>query len=226
MRKLMEGMARTARSHFRALVYESPEFPTFFRSITPIDVIEQLNIGSRPASRRSGLGIENLRAIPWVFSWAQTRVGLPGVYGMGTALRAAADDAGMPALRELYRDWRFFRGMIDDVEMVLAKSVLDIGERYAQLADPELRVFFSDITDEFGLATRLILELKETDSLLQNEHTLRRSIRLRNPYVDPMHVLQVELLRRWREGGREDKGLLDVLKATVNGIALGIQNTG
>ena len=226
MRKLMEGMARTARSHFRALVYESPEFPTFFRSITPIDVIEQLNIGSRPASRRSGLGIENLRAIPWVFSWAQTRVGLPGVYGMGTALRAAADDAGMPALRELYRDWRFFRGMIDDVEMVLAKSVLDIGERYAQLADPELRGFFSDITDEFGLATRLILELKETDSLLQNEHTLRRSIRLRNPYVDPMHVLQVELLRRWREGGREDKGLLDVLKATVNGIALGIQNTG
>jgi phosphoenolpyruvate carboxylase len=226
MRALMEGMAQQARAHYRALVYESTEFPQFFRSATPIDVIEQLNIGSRPASRRSGLGIENLRAIPWVFSWAQTRIGLPGVYGMGTALQAAVNDAGMPALRDLYRNWRFFRGMIDDVEMVLAKSVLDIGERYAQLAEPSLMGFFTGITDEFGLATGLILELKETDTLLQREHTLQRSIRMRNPYVDPMHVLQVELLHRWREGGCKDDGLLDVLKATVNGIALGIQNTG
>jgi phosphoenolpyruvate carboxylase len=226
MRGLMDDMARVARAHFRDLVYDTPEFPLFFRSATPIDVIERLNIGSRPASRRSGLGIENLRAIPWVFSWAQTRTGLPGVYGMGTALESVVNQVGLAELRSLYRDWRFFRGMVDDVEMVLAKSDLDIGQRYAQLAEPELQGLFRRITEEFDRATRWILELKETDTLLQNETTLRRNIRLRNPYVDPMHVLQIELLRRWREGERQDESLLDVLKATVNGIALGIQNTG
>ncbi len=226
MRRLMEQMANAARAHYRGLVFETPDFPLFFRSATPVDVIERLNIGSRPASRRSGLGIENLRAIPWVFSWAQTRIGLPGVFGMGTALQQAADEAGMPALRKLYRDWRFFRGMIDDVEMVLAKSELDIGERYAGLAEPGMQGIFDTISREFELASAQIMELKQSQGLLQNEHTLRRNIRLRNPYVDPMHILQIELLQRWREGDRQDNDLLDVLKATVNGIALGIQNTG
>jgi phosphoenolpyruvate carboxylase len=226
MRQLMETMAATARGKYRGLVYETPEFPQFFRSATPIDVIERLNIGSRPASRRSGLGIENLRAIPWVFSWAQTRVGLPGVFGVGTALQQATEEAGLTALREMYRHWRFFRGMVDDVEMVLAKSELEVGRRYAELAGPELRGVFDTIMREFDLATEGILELKQIDGLLDGQHTLKRNIRLRNPYVDPMHVLQIDLLRRWRDGGREDDELLDVLKATVNGIALGIQNTG
>jgi phosphoenolpyruvate carboxylase len=226
MRHMMEHMAATARARYRGLVFETPEFPLYFRSITPIDVIERLNIGSRPASRRSGIGIENLRAIPWVFSWAQTRIGLPGVFGMGTALEQAVRGSGMPALRKMYREWRFFRGMIDDVEMVLAKSEMEVGERYAQLADNSLRGMFDTIAGEFDLTTGLILELKQSSGLLEHEHTLRRNIRLRNPYVDPMHILQIELLHRWRAGKREDDDLLDVLKATVNGIALGIQNTG
>ena len=226
MRQLMGDMAIRARSHFRKLVYETPEFPEFFRSATPIDVIERLNIGSRPASRRSGIGIENLRAIPWVFSWAQVRLGLPGVYGFGTALSQVAAEIGMPTLRDLYANWRFFRGMVDDVEMVLGKSVIDIGQRYAQLADPGHHWIFDDIISEFTRAGDVIMDLKQTKSLLEQEHTLRRNIRLRNPYVDPMHLMQIDLLQRWRDSGREDEEILDVLKATVNGIALGIQNTG
>ncbi len=226
MRSMMKGMAAAARGHYRSVVIEDPRFVEYFRAATPIDVIGKLAIGSRPASRRSGQGIENLRAIPWVFAWAQVRVGLPGVLGMGTALDSAVREHGMEALRELYDRWSFFRGMIDDVEMVLAKSDLEIGGRYAALAEPSLAGIFDGICAEFDLATRHVLDLKRIDSLLEGQQTLRRTIRLRNPYVDPMHIVQIDLLRRWREGGREDGELLDALKATVNGIALGIQNTG
>ncbi len=198
----------------------------FFRSATPIDVIERLNIGSRPASRRSGQGIADLRAIPWVFAWAQVRVGLPGVFGVGTALDRMAHRHGMDTLRHLFEHWSFFRGMINDVEMVLAKSELEIGARYAQLAGDALQCMFAEITGEFELATSRILELKGSEYLLQDQPTLHRNIRLRNPYVDPMHIVQIDLLRRWRGSGRKDDELLAALKATVSGIALGIQNTG
>jgi phosphoenolpyruvate carboxylase len=189
-------------------------------------VIERLNIGSRPASRRSGLGIENLRAIPWVFSWAQIRVGFPGVFGMGTALEAAASRHGIEALRDMLRQWSFFRGLVNDEEMVLAKSVLDIGARYAELAGEERGDFHERICGEFEKATRLILEIKGHRELLTDHRTLQRNIRLRNPSVDPLHLLQIDLLHRWRESNREDDDLLRALKSTVNGIALAIQNTG
>ena len=133
--EVLAGMALDAREHYRKLVFDNADFVPFFRQATPIDVIERLNIGSRPASRRSGQGIENLRAIPWVFSWAQIRVGLPGVFGFGTALAQAERVHGMPMLRQLLRDWSFFRGLVADVEMVLAKSTLQIGRRYAALAE-------------------------------------------------------------------------------------------
>jgi phosphoenolpyruvate carboxylase len=223
---IMDQMATNARQAYRGLVFENPQFVPFFRSATPIDVIEQLNIGSRPASRRSGAGIENLRAIPWVFSWGQARVGLPGVFGMGTALQLAVDEHGLASLRKMLADWSFFRGLVADVEMVLAKSTLQVGRRYACLAPDELQGVFTDIEREFALATHWILELKEQSALLEDQHTLRRNIRLRNPYADPMHLLQIDLLERWRAGGREDETLLKALKSTVNGIALAIQNTG
>ncbi len=226
MRSLMQEMAAAARARYRSLVHADPEFVKYFRSATPIDVIERLAIGSRPASRRSGRGIENLRAIPWVFAWAQVRVGLPGVFGMGTALDQAVRNHGIAPLRELFEHWSFFRGMVNDVEMVLAKSDLEVGARYGALAGPGLRRVFVEIVREFELATSRILELKRSEHLLQDQETLRRNIRLRNPYVDPMHIVQIDLLRRWRQGGREDDELLGALKATVNGIALGIQNTG
>ena len=226
MRALMQGMAAAARDRYRSFVHESGDFVGFFRNATPIDVIERLAIGSRPAARRSGLGIGNLRAIPWVFAWAQVRVGLPGVFGMGTALENAEREHGMAALRRMYDRWSFFRGMINDVEMVLAKSDLEIGRRYATLADPGLMGVFDSIVAEFQRTQRLILDLKQSGSLLEDQPVLRRNIRLRNPYVDPMHVVQIDLLRRWRAGERQDEELLGALKATVNGIALGIQNTG
>jgi phosphoenolpyruvate carboxylase len=223
---ILAFMAEVSRKHFRSLVYEDPGFPAYFRSATPIDVIERLNIGSRPASRRSGAGIENLRAIPWVFSWAQVRVGLPGVYGFGSALEQAIDNFGMENVRELLKNQVFFQAMVSDVEMVLAKSLLDVGGLYAELAGPAGTRLFGQISDEFRRATDRILELKQLDGLLDDQPVLQRNIRLRNPYVDPLHLLQIELLRRWREGGCEDGETLEALKATVKGIALGIQNTG
>ena len=224
--EVLEFMARASRERFRGLVYEDEGFPAFFRASTPIDVIERLNIGSRPASRRSGEGIENLRAIPWVFSWAQVRVGFPGVFGFGTALDRAIEEFGYPRLRRLLERQVFFQAMVSDVEMVLGKSELGIGARYAELAGAAGERMFDSISAEFELAGRRILELKKLDVLLDDQPVLQRNIRLRNPYVDPLHRLQIDLLRRWRDGDRSDDGLLEALKATVKGIALGIQNTG
>jgi phosphoenolpyruvate carboxylase len=226
LRSLMTTLAADARAAYREMVYDNPAFIRFFRAATPIDVIERLNIGSRPASRRSGDGIENLRAIPWVFSWAQIRVGVPGVYGIGNALDNAIRIHGLDALRSALERWSFFRGLVNDVEMVLGKSSLEIGRRYAELAGEDAEPVFSAIEEEFRLAERLILELKGSNELLADQRTLQRNIRLRNPYADPMHLMQIDLLRRWREGGREDDDLLFALKSTVNGIALAIQNTG
>jgi phosphoenolpyruvate carboxylase len=162
---MMSFMARESRRHFRAMVYEDPVFPSYFRSVTPIDVIERLNIGSRPASRRSGEGIENLRAIPWVFSWAQIRVGFPGVFGFGTALDRAIDKFGIEPIRQMLDRQVFFQAMINDVEMVLGKSELGLGMRYSGLAGPDEQRFFARIQAEFKLATNRILELKGLDQL-------------------------------------------------------------
>jgi phosphoenolpyruvate carboxylase len=222
----MAHMAEVSRKTYRALVYEHRHFHDYFRHATPIDVIERMRIGSRPPSRRSGEGVENLRAIPWVFSWAQCRIGLPAYYGMGTALFAASEKFGQGMLRAMARGWLCFGSMLSDVEMAMAKSDLDIGRHYRELAPEASRDVYGLIEAEFKLARSMILTIKEQEYLLDAEPTLQRSIRLRNPYVDPMSLLQVNLLRRWRATGRQDGGLLDTLLVTVNGIARGIQNTG
>jgi phosphoenolpyruvate carboxylase len=222
----MHRMAESSKETYRQLVYEHPQFVDYFRHATPIDVIERMGIGSRPASRRSGGGVENLRAIPWVFSWAQCRIGLPATYGMGTALNLARNEFGMDTLRVMNRNWLFFSSMLSDVEMALAKSDLDIGRHYRYLAPASSQPIFELIETELQLARSLILEIKEQDDLLDGEPTLQRSIRLRNPYVDPMSLLQVDLLERWRKDERRDDTLLEALLVTVNGIARGIQNTG
>jgi phosphoenolpyruvate carboxylase len=161
-----------------------------------------------------------------VFSWAQVRIGFPGVFGFGTALDAAIEEYGLETIRNLLNKNIFFQAMINDVEMVLGKSELGIGRRYTGLAGTEGPHYFDTISAEFALAARRILELKRLDRLLDDQRVLQRNIRLRNPYVDPLHLLQIDLLRRWRIGGRQDDHLLEALKATVKGIALGIQNTG
>jgi phosphoenolpyruvate carboxylase len=225
-RAIAAELAQVSRAHYRALVHEHPGFTAYFRAATPIDVIERLHIGSRPSRRRDG-GVANLRAIPWVFSWAQNRSGLTGWYGIGTALRHGIDAHGLDAMTAMARDWPFFAALVDDVEMVMAKSDLGIFERYSHLAGDELHAaFFPAIEGEFERAHDAILAIKRRDALLADDYRLRLSIRLRNPYVDPISLLQVDLLQRWRQGGREDEALLRALVSTVNGISAGIQNTG
>ena len=222
---VMNTIADASREHYRQLVYATPEFEPYFRQATPLDVIERLSIGSRPSARRTKSGIENLRAIPWVFSWAQIRVGLPGTYGAGTGLAAAIEQHGLEVLQAML-NWPFFSGLINDIEMVLAKSDLDIGQRYSLLAEPKLRFIHDNISTELQLAQTLILNIKQTDQLLNEDETLQRAIRLRNPYVDPLNLLQMKLLQEWRATDREDDAILAALFETVNGIARGIQNTG
>lgn len=224
-RKLAATLAQESRDHYRALVHEHPDFPAYFRIATPIDVIERLPIGSRPSRRRDGR-VANLRAIPWVFAWSQNRSGLTGWYGVGTALARAIDRHGCETLATLAREWPFFATVIDDVEMLLAKSDIAIFERYSQLAGGLHALLFPGIAQEFARTRDAILAIKGRDVLLADDYRLRLSIRLRNPYVDPISLLQVDLLQRWRETGCADDGLLRALVSTVNGIAAGIQNTG
>jgi len=225
-RELVTQMAVSARSHYRALVHEDPGFATYFRAATPIDVIERLRIGSRPSRRGDKGGVESLRAIPWVFAWSQNRAGLTGWYGVGTGLQAAIEQHGADSVAEMARDWSFFATFLDDVEMVLAKSDMAIFERYSALAGAAHAAYFATIHDEFQRCRSAILSLKNQDTLLQRDQRLAQSIRLRNPYVDPISLLQVDLLARWRDAGRPEDALFRALVATVNGIAAGVQNTG
>jgi len=225
-REIAGELARDARSHYRALVHENPEFPAYFRAATPIDVIERLRIGSRP-SKRAGTGdVGSLRAIPWVFAWSQNRAGLTAWYGVGTALQCALDAHGRDTLSEMARDWPFFGTLIDDLEMMLAKSDPGIFERYSLLAGELHERFHPGIAEEFERTRAAVLAIKGSDELLAGDYRLRQSIRLRNPYVDPISLLQVDLLARWRAQDRPDGALYQALVATVNGISAGIQNTG
>jgi phosphoenolpyruvate carboxylase len=223
---MMEVIADVSRETYRKLVFETPAFYEYFRLATPIDLIERMRIGSRPSSRREGTGVENLRAIPWVFAWTQCRLMLPGWYGIGSGIRAASGQFDDEAFRDMFREWYFMRGLTADAEMVLAKADLGVAKLYSELAGDLHERFFPIIEKEFELTRDLILEYSEEEALLQGDFTLQRAIMLRNPYVDPMSLLQVDLLRRWRETGREDPQLFDTLLASVNGIAQGLQNTG
>lgn len=225
-RAIASELARDARAHYRALVHENPDFPAYFRAATPIDVIERLRIGSRP-SKRAGTGdVGSLRAIPWVFAWSQNRAGLTAWYGVGTALQRALDTHGRGTLAEMAQDWPFFGTLIDDLEMMLAKSEPGIFERYSLLAGELHERFHPGIAAEFERTRAAVLAIKGSDELLAGDYRLRQSIRLRNPYVDPISLLQVDLLARWRAADRPDDALYEALVATVNGISAGIQNTG
>lgn len=219
-------LAQDARATYRALLEENPDFIPYFRTATPIDVIERLGLGSRPSRRREMRGVEDLRAIPWVFAWTQTRLLLPGWYGAGTALTTAIERHGLAKLRELAGASAFFRTMLTDIEMVLAKAELGIAHRYSALAESEGERMFEHFSEEFERARTTICDVLEVNELLDREPLLQRAIQLRNPYIDPMSFLQVDLLERWRAGGRKDDELLGALFATVHGLARGMQNTG
>ena len=224
----MDVLARDSRAAYRALVYDDPHFAEYFRQATPIDVIQRMEIGSRPASRPSAdqNEIEQLRAIPWVFAWTQSRHLLPGWYGLGTALDRATERHGAAALGDMVRDWPFMRALIDDVEMVLATADLAIAARYARLAGTLGDRYFPVIRAEFDRTVANVLALKRETALLDSDSALQRSILLRNPYVDPMSLLQIDLLERWRADGRPDNEVFRALLASVRGIAQGLQSTG
>ncbi len=225
---IMDEIARDSRTAYRALVYDDRRFVEYFRLATPIDVIQRMEIGSRPASRPSVEQgeIEQLRAIPWVFAWTQSRHLLPGWYGLGTALDRAAERYGAAALDEMLRGWPFLRALVDDVEMVLATADFVIAARYAGLAGKIGERYFPLIRAEFDRTVATVLALKHETALLDSEPALQRSILLRNPYVDPMSLLQIDLLERWRADGRPDNEVFRALLASVRGIAQGLQSTG
>ena len=225
-RDIMDVIAAESRKTYRKLIYETPEFYDYFRAVTPIDVIERMRIGSRPSARRSQSGIEDLRAIPWVFAWTQSRFTLPGWYGLGTGLTKAIEQFGQDAFRDMFREWFFFRTLIADAEMVIAKSDLGISRLYSELSGDLHDKFFPTILAEFELTRDTILDYSEHDSILEGDITLQRAIMLRNPYVDPISLMQVDLLKRWRDSNREDSEVFNALLATVNGMAQALQNTG
>jgi phosphoenolpyruvate carboxylase len=227
---IMDAIASDSRATYRALVYDDPQFVEYFRRATPIDVIQRMEISSRPASRPAGDQesgeIERLRAIPWVFAWTQSRHLLPGWYGLGTALDRAVERYKTAALEEMVRDWPFLRALVDDVEMVLATADLAIAARYACLAGELGDHYFPLIRAEFDRTVSNVLALKHENALLDSDPALQRSILLRNPYVDPMSLLQTDLLERWRAEGRPDNDVFRALLASVRGIAQGLQSTG
>ena len=226
----MDRLSELAFKAYRGLVYETDGFVDYFWASTVINEIATLNIGSRPASRKKTRAIEDLRAIPWVFSWAQCRLMLPGWYGFGSAVEtwiAENPEQGMPFLRELYQEWPFFRMLLSNMDMVLAKSSIAIASRYAELVpDEALREkIFGRIRREWHLAIETLLDIMGQERLLQGNPLLERSVRNRFPYLDPLNHVQVELLKEHR-AQNPDEQVLRGIQLTINGISAGLRNTG
>ena len=225
-RTIMGEIAATSRQAYKETVFDRAEFNTYFRAATPIDVIERLGMGSRPGVYEHLYSTNEPRANPWRFAWTQNRAYLPGWFGLGTGLEQAARKYGVGTLRNMLADLNFFRVLITDAEVVLGKADLTVSERYSRLGGPLHEMFFPVIRDEFERCANLVMELTDQGELLQHSRTLRRAIRLRNPYVDPMSLLQVDLLKRWRRSGRRDDSVLQPLVVSIYGIAHGMQTTG
>ena len=237
--EILETASERSEQKYRALV-EKPAFLRYFHEATPIEQLAQMNIGSRPAKRRQTSDISDLRAIPWVFAWTQSRVNLPGWYGLGTGLHADSPQK-IAVLQEMYKDWPFFRTVIDRAQLSMRRADMPIAALYASLAETSTQnAIFAEIIAEFRRTERLILEITGQAALLDNEPWLQRSINLRNPYVDPLNYIQVALLNKQRTaGGRkaknapeerdasgEDPRLRQAILLSINGIAAGLQATG
>ncbi len=229
----MHTLSASACEAYRHLVYETPGFVDFFRGATPVGEIAGLNIGSRPASRKPSQSIADLRAIPWVFSWSQCRLSIPGWYGFGSALKnwiehaPAGRDAALAQLREMYADWPFFRTVLGNMDMVLAKTDLAIAARYADLVpDRKLAVrIFSIIKTEWQTSVDMLRAITGATAFLEDNPALARSIRNRFPYLDPLNHLQIDLLRRYR-AGQTDAKTKRAIHLTINGLAAGLRNSG
>ena len=226
---VMDRLSDHAYRAYRDLVFGTEGFERFFRESTVIGEIANLNIGSRPSSRTASTAIADLRAIPWVFSWAQCRLMLPGWYGFGTAVDAWCEEQpdGMATLQTMYREWPFFQMLLSNMDMVLAKSDVAIASRYAELvSDAELRDrIFSRLRAEWRSTIDALLTIMGQENLLESNPLLARSIRNRFPYLDPLNHMQIELLKRYR-GGQSSEHVVTGIHLTINGIAAGLRNSG
>ncbi len=228
----MEELSSEAHEAYRGLVYEDEDFLAFFSESSPISELSLLNMGSRPARRMQNPEVDGLRAIPWVFAWTQNRFLLPSWYGAGTALSGyTATEGGLAVLREMYGGWPFFRTLVDFMQMTLAKSDLRIAKHYTSLvSDPATRErLWARISAEHAACVEALLQITGNENLLDDSPVLQRSIRLRNPYVDPLSYVQVTLLRRLRalpEDAPEREGVLNTLLLTISGVSSGMLNTG
>jgi len=228
-RAAMNAMSIVARDVYRALVYETPGFVDYWRAVTPLDEITHLSIGSRPASRDSrDLQVSHIRAIPWVFSWMQSRFNLPSWYGLGTAL----SQQPLALLQEMYTAWPFFRALLDNTEMSLLKADMDIAALYSALVPDRglAERIYQLVCAEYALTRRTVLRAAQHSELMDEDPVIQRSVHLRNPYVDPLNYIQVEMLRRLRAlpdpDSAEAEALREVISVTINGIAAGLRNTG
>jgi len=219
----LSELAEQSLKKYRDLVWKDPDFPSFFFQATPIDIVSELSLGSRPSRRPSGQGLKDLRAIPWVFSWTQSRFILPAWFGLGSALAGFKDRA---ALSLMYEKWPYFRTLIDNAQMSLAKADLYIAELYCELVEDEIirNRIFDCIREEYNQTSSQILAMTGQEILLEQHPVLRESIALRNPYVDPLNFIQVRFLREWRK--TKSPKILDLLRLTVHGIASGMKSTG
>ncbi len=227
----MDELSRDAMAAYRDLVYETDGFPEYFRATTPVGEIGDLNIGSRPASRKSSNRIEDLRAIPWVFSWAQCRVMLPGWYGFGSAVKgyiARHGAAGEKRLARMNAEWRFFRAMLSNMDMLLAKADLSVASRYKALHSDKKRAdyIFGRIREEFDATTAALFRVTGASTFLTTNPALARSIRNRFPYLDPLNHLQLELLKRHRAGSAAQDRIRSGIHLSINGLAAGLRNSG
>ncbi|HEV3486755.1 MAG TPA: phosphoenolpyruvate carboxylase, partial [Vicinamibacterales bacterium] len=235
-REAMERLSAEAHRVYREVVYDHPHFIPYFRTATPEVELGAVPIGSRPARRSADGGVESLRAIPWVFAWTQTRLLLPTWLGAGEALAGALESGEGPLLREMYARWPFFRSTLNLIEMVLAKADARIAGQYdCRLVPPDLQTLGADLRQRLQRTIDKLLEATGGERLLQENRVLRRSIEVRNPYVDPINLVQIELLRRLRAGeqpavpppdAHTSDSLWYAFMVTVNGIAAGMRNTG
>ena len=226
-RPVMDRLAATARGVYREVVYDNPRFVEYFRTATPEVELGVVPIGSRPVRRTQDGGVDSLRAIPWVFAWTQTRLLLPSWLGTGEALRAGLERGELDALRQMYERWPFFRSTLDLIAMVLAESDARIAAEYdRRLVPPDLQPVGSDLRRRLEETVQSVLTVMGKERLLTENVVLRRSIEVRNPYVYPINLVQIELLRRLREEGHDDPQIINAFQVTVNGIAAGMRNTG
>jgi phosphoenolpyruvate carboxylase len=226
-RPVVERLADAARRVYRQVVYEDPRFIEYFRTATPEVELGSVPIGSRPVRRTQEGGVDSLRAIPWVFAWTQTRLLLPSWLGTGEAIGAALARGEHDILREMYERWPFFRSTLDLIAMVLAESDARIAAEYdRRLVPPALQEVGADLRQRLAETVAAALRVMGKERLLTENAVLRRSIEVRNPYVYPINLVQIELLRRLREDREPDPQIANAFMVTVNGIAAGMRNTG